>query len=116
MSEIDKTTVRLLRKLAAAIAADNEAIAKLEAHKEALVLQLSGIAPWAPDVEDRDAAHVDFPGLGTVRRVWVKGKRTFDRVKAIQRWSASEVDACYTVGEETSRVTFYAEREKPEGR
>lgn len=101
--QIEKATAALQKRLAAVAEKASAARAKALA-----------LAPWPEDTskDERPNAFFAFEGIGTLRRVWVKGKREVNFTRLLEHVDKDVIDACTDTQPETSRVQFYPERNK----
>lgn len=97
---------------AALLATIDEPLAKLSKRLGVITTKIEAAAPWSADMpeDQREHAFVRFDGLGTLRRVWVKPKKSVNIARLLQHVDKTVIDECSDETPGSSRVQFYPER------
>ena len=105
---------QLEAEIAAALAKVDPLVTPKRRRIAVIETQVQAIAPWPEDTpeDERESACFTWPGLGVLRRVWMKPRRQVNVAKLLEHVDKDVIDECTDETPGTTRVQFYPERSK----
>ena len=105
---------RLESEIEAAMAQVEPVVSPKRLRIQVIAAQVQALAPWPEDLpeEERESACFSWPGLGVLRRIWMKPKRQVNVARLLEHVDKDVIDECTDETPGSTRVQFYPERRK----